>query len=909
MTDLTGKQIGQYQIQQEIGHGGMATVYKATQTTIGREVAIKVLPPQFLQDRTFLDRFNREVQVIAQLQHPRILPVHDFGEFDGIPYIVMAYMAGGTLADRIPQGSMPLDESVRLIGQIAEGLDHAHMKGIIHRDFKPSNVLLDEYGNSYLADFGIAKVSQVTVQITGTGMVVGTPAYMAPEMFERGDVTPTVDQYALGITLYQMLTGRLPFLADTPLQYINAHANKPVPNALAIRPDLSPGIQTVIERALAKSSNWRYPNVGAMAQTLASAASGAHVQPLPAEAARTEPVVPTPPPAPLEAPTIDVPPSPPAVPAQVAPPPRTPTPQSAPRTASPVQPPRRGPRSGVIVGGLLAAGVAAVGIGALVVMLATGRLDIGGASGESDVPPSRPDSETDDSTAQTGDDSAQPEEEAVAEEERTVIIGTTDQISSLDFADAYSIHDWELFRNTNLGLVGFEPGTANVSIEHGTASSFSISDDGLTYVFELEDSWRYPDGTQLVAGDYVRGIERALTLDGDVSGLVSSYVAGVEAPDDRTVIIHLFSPRGDFMQIVSSTAYMPVPPGAYPDNELNRFPSTVYGVGPWQIVDYNVEEQVLLERNPNYKHGFSGNAPHRVIIRYLQDPLQMAIAVENGEIDIAWRLLGLSEAFRLGDVSGLTAFNSGGGGIRYLVPNHDMPPFDDRNVRQALAYLVNREEIIDRAMQGLADPLYSQVAPGMLGANVAFLDVYGSGVDIGAAEALLAEAGYTPSNPLEFDLWYPLDHYGAHVAEVFQILEEQFESTSYIRVNLQTQEWGTYVSALTSCEYQIGYLGWIYDYPDPSNYLEPFAQSEAAQFIGTCYESNHMDNLLRAGGEATNADERANIYNEAQYVYADDVVTIPLIMETEYAVYRDDTIDNIVIGPAFYFRYDLIEMR
>ena len=153
---LTAEQAGQYVLVDSIGQGGMATVYRATQPSIGRTVAVKVLPSHFLQDATFLERFRREVQVIAQLQHPHILPVYDFGEQDGIPYIVMAYMDGGTLADRIAHGAIPLREAVRMVEQIAQGLDHAHRNGVIHRDFKPSNVLLDQYGNVHLADFGVA---------------------------------------------------------------------------------------------------------------------------------------------------------------------------------------------------------------------------------------------------------------------------------------------------------------------------------------------------------------------------------------------------------------------------------------------------------------------------------------------------------------------------------------------------------------------------------------------------------------------------------------------------------------------------------------------------------------------------------------------------------------------------------
>jgi serine/threonine protein kinase len=270
---LTGTTLGKYEIVRQLGKGGMATVYLGRQTSIGRTVAIKVMPRHFMHDDTFMQRFEREVKVIAELQHPRVLPVFDYGQIEGRPYIVMAYMAGGTLADRIEQGPMPLEEIERLVTQMAEGLDHAHRKGVIHRDFKPSNVLLDEHGNVYLADFGIAKISEVTVNLTGTG-VVGTPTYMAPEMAREGVVTPAVDVYALGVTLYQMLTGRVPYEGQTPLSVMMAHATRPIPNVRAERPDLPGGIAAVVERALAKTPEARYATAGDLAEALRQAIDG-----------------------------------------------------------------------------------------------------------------------------------------------------------------------------------------------------------------------------------------------------------------------------------------------------------------------------------------------------------------------------------------------------------------------------------------------------------------------------------------------------------------------------------------------------------------------------------------------------------------------------------------------------------
>jgi peptide/nickel transport system substrate-binding protein len=487
----------------------------------------------------------------------------------------------------------------------------------------------------------------------------------------------------------------------------------------------------------------------------------------------------------------------------------------------------------------------------------------------------------------------------------TVIIGSTDQISSLDFADAYATHDWEIMRNVNATLMGYEPGTATI-VPQVAADWPEVSEDGLTYTFTLSDGWTYPDGTEVTAQDFVRGINRS-ALAGDVSFLVTSYVESVEAPDENTIVFQLINPRGDFVQIVSGTPYMPIPEGSFPDGELVLFPETLSGVGAWQVTSYTPNEQLVLEPNPNYKLGFPEDAPDRVIIRYFEDPTTMALAVENGEIDVAWRILGPPEVQRLSTVEGLTAYNSGGGGIRYLIPNHNFPPFDDKNVRQAVAYLVDRDEIVDRVMQGTVEPLYSMVPPGFLGAFEAFDERYGS-PDVAGAEEVLAASGYSADNPLVVDLWYPPEHYGTHAAQIFQVLEEQLEATPFVQVNLQSQEWSTYVKAGTNGEYPIFYLGWFFDYPDTSNYLDPFADSAFSPGLGVFYANPEMDELLHAAAASTGSDERASLYEQAQELFAEDAVTIPLTMEPEYAVYRNATIGNIVIGPALVFQYELIEV-
>ena len=272
MSQLVGKTLGQYEIIEPIGSGGTAQIYLAKKQTSAREVVIKVLAPTFREDITFVKNFTQEVDVIAHLQHPHIIQIYDFGEHDGDIYIVMAYMRGGTLADRIKQAGQGLtdDETIRMLDLIADGLDYAHAREIIHRDLKPSNILMDEDNNPYLADFGLAKFTEGKLEMTNT-MMTGTAAYMAPEIARQGKSTKRTDLYALGVILFEMLTGKLPYEGGTPYNVLAAHVNKPIPKIHEYRPDLPESIQTVIDKVLAKEPEDRFASARELSDTFQAA--------------------------------------------------------------------------------------------------------------------------------------------------------------------------------------------------------------------------------------------------------------------------------------------------------------------------------------------------------------------------------------------------------------------------------------------------------------------------------------------------------------------------------------------------------------------------------------------------------------------------------------------------------------
>ena len=268
---MIGRNLGNYRIVEQIGLGGMATVFKGYDPDTERYVAVKVLPQHFSNDPQFRERFKREAKAIAKLEHLHILPIFAYGEEDGIAYMAMRYLEAGTLSDHIGRGPLPFNEASRLLTQLAGALDHAHANGVLHRDMKPSNVLLDDAGNAYLMDFGIAKMVEATVDLTGDRML-GTPAYMSPEQCKgEKQLTPATDIYSLGIILYEMVTGKRPFHAETPIAVILQQLNDPLPLPHELRPDLSPAAEGVMLKALAKDPESRYRTAGEFAAAFAQA--------------------------------------------------------------------------------------------------------------------------------------------------------------------------------------------------------------------------------------------------------------------------------------------------------------------------------------------------------------------------------------------------------------------------------------------------------------------------------------------------------------------------------------------------------------------------------------------------------------------------------------------------------------
>ncbi|MCI0475179.1 MAG: protein kinase [Anaerolineales bacterium] len=337
----SGDNVGPYRVIEPLGQGGMATVFKAYHPALDRYVAIKVLHPAFKEDPNFNARFTREARIVAKLDHPNIVPIYDFAEHQGTPYLVMRFVEGKTLKAVLRDGLLPVSRVLAIVHPVTEALAYAHAQGILHRDIKPSNIMRANDGHIYLADFGLARIAQAGDSTMSQDMLIGTPQYISPEQARGELATERSDIYSLGVVLFEMFTGRVPFSADTPYAIIHDHIYTALPLPTAINPNLSKDVERVLLKALAKDANARYASATELMSALEQAEG--------IDAANVATI--SPPPAPL-VPILP----PPTLPEPIAPMPGAVTPATPKITAAPaldltpvLPQPRRSSRGKILV--------------------------------------------------------------------------------------------------------------------------------------------------------------------------------------------------------------------------------------------------------------------------------------------------------------------------------------------------------------------------------------------------------------------------------------------------------------------------------------------------------------------------------------------------------------------------------
>jgi peptide/nickel transport system substrate-binding protein len=512
----------------------------------------------------------------------------------------------------------------------------------------------------------------------------------------------------------------------------------------------------------------------------------------------------------------------------------------------------------------------------------------------------------------------------------TILIGTTDKVASLDPADAYAVRDWEVIKNISDGLLTWKPGTTDLEADLATDLG-TVSADGLTYTFTLKDGIKFGDGTALTATIYAAQLNRLLTIGpkcpNDVAdSLAVPFIKSIAAPDAKTMVFTLIKPIGFFLQILAGAPFTAADPAIFKADACNLIPTApVYGTGPWYISQYNPDEQMVFLPNPYYTGAYKPKVKE-IIVRFYSDPNTMALAVQSGEIDIAWRLLSPEQLTPLKSVANLHVGAINGGAIRYLILNHTMKPMDDPNVVKAIASSIDRNEIADTVFGGQVTPLFSMVPPGFLGADQSFDTTYSS-PNLDAAKKFLEASGYSATNPVTITMMYPPEHYGASTAAWMQVIKKQLEATGEMKVTLTAQEWSTYEPALTGGDsYQAGVLGWFFDYPDPSNYMDPFVynggegtnvtKAATGSTTGTPLndKADQLVKLLAQADSETDLTKRADEYKQAQAIYADLVVTLPLFYQAEHVVYNSKisgtstlaSPDTLNIGPNIVFYYSTL---
>ncbi len=488
----------------------------------------------------------------------------------------------------------------------------------------------------------------------------------------------------------------------------------------------------------------------------------------------------------------------------------------------------------------------------------------------------------------------------------TLVYGTTDKVSEMDPASAYDFHTWEIFQNISSGLLSYTPGTTN--IVPGLATGYKVNAKGDVYTFTLRKGLKFSNGDPFNAQAVKWNIDRVAKLNGDPAALVTQYVQSVDAVDDLTVRFNLKQSVGYFPALVATPTYFPMDPAVYPEDKIVKDVSELTGgqiaaLGPYSLTSFKRDEEAVFQANLNYW----GKQPpiKKIIIRYFADATTMRLALEKGEIDLAFKSLNPSDTADLLKDTKYNNWKVPGPQIRYLVFETSESVFKDKKLRQAVGALINRPEVNAKVYLGENAPLYSMIPMGMSYHKDDFKTVWGDG-NVAAAEKILKSLGYTKDKPFEFDMWYTPTHYGDTEVNMAEVLKAQFEKTPLVKVTIKSAEWATYKQQWDQKQMPSFLLGWYPDYIDPDDYTSPFAQTEGSKGNGIFFSSPVWDALFLQEQGTTKTAVRNATFAKIQKMWTDECMTVP-IFQGNLFVFSKKNITGVKIGPTLIFNYDQLK--
>jgi peptide/nickel transport system substrate-binding protein len=451
----------------------------------------------------------------------------------------------------------------------------------------------------------------------------------------------------------------------------------------------------------------------------------------------------------------------------------------------------------------------------------------------------------------------------------TIIIGTTDRVTQMDPAKAYDFYTWEVLNNIAEGLMRYEPGTAKLTF--GLAESYSVSPDGTEYVFKLRQGLKFSDGTPLEATQVKYQIDRVFATKADPSWLVTSFVESVEVVNSTAIKFKLYAPTSFFPALLATPPYFPVNPKGYPPDDIAP-DSTAGGAGPYKIKSWVRDQQLILEANPYY-HG-TPPATKTIVIKFYKDASSLRLAIERGEIDIAWRALNPVDLEDLRKNQKLQVLEVPASYIGFLVFNTRDPPFNDVRVRKALAAAIDRKEIASKAFFDTVIPLYTLVPSFLWGREESFKKLGDANIEL--ARTLLREAGYSEQNKLQVELWYTTTQLGEPGRDMALVIKDNWEKTGLVSVSLNTAEWATYLDNAANGIMKVYIQTWYPDYLDPDDYLTPFLVPEANAWSGCFYSNEKVTNSITEAQRTINQNDRSMMYKKVQEIIGDEIPFVPV---------------------------------